>query len=453
VLYGPAGIGKSTLARQIAERVRPLAAVTLVDDFDPGARDFETLLGAPGKLLVTCQLRFETASPAVLFRRVGPLTWSGADELAQSLPNLRTLSDAERDRAWRLTAGHPGALVQLDARLRLADFAQVSAQLSAVVTAVTGWPVTSIEPTELPAHAAEVIAATAAALLREPTPETPAPAIETPATHHQPEPEPPTLRSSAWRDLLLATVTALATAAVAFGALRPSLPVPALLRTSLTPPPASAPQQPSAQAAAWLASQLAPNTPVACDPATCATLRFPVARDPQAASIVIATPQLRATEGTSLDAVAPTILASFGTGASRVDVRLVAPPAAFAADHAARKQAGTQLLRNPRLHASPWVASQLAAGQVDARLLMALAALTADQPVSIADLSDTGPGADPGVPLRAALIMVADEPAAWAFLAGQQTGAFRLAELRVVGNMLYLRFSAPCPLGLLTSQP
>jgi hypothetical protein len=61
VIYGMGGIGKSTLAAQIAARA-------------------------------------------------GRLTRSGAAELATALPAIGLLGAAERDHAYRLTAGHPLAM-------------------------------------------------------------------------------------------------------------------------------------------------------------------------------------------------------------------------------------------------------------------------------------------------------------------------------------------------------
>ena len=172
VIHGLGGIGKSTLAAQIASRVSRLApervvtvlsgevsAASLVaqpaetdlvvlDDFDDnltcesGLRTVRDpalaalLAGWTGKLLITCGTAF-TLPPAdrdrFVFRHLGPLTRSGAAELAMSLPALRVLGEPERDLAWRLTAGHPRAMEYLDALL-------------AAGLASTTWPSASPRP-------------------------------------------------------------------------------------------------------------------------------------------------------------------------------------------------------------------------------------------------------------------------------------------------------------------
>ena len=70
-----------------------------------------------GTLLITCRHPFslgETPQARLTFRRLGPLTLSGAAELTTSLPAIRLLGDAERDQRWRLTAGHPLAMEYLN---------------------------------------------------------------------------------------------------------------------------------------------------------------------------------------------------------------------------------------------------------------------------------------------------------------------------------------------------
>ncbi|MGI8451835.1 MAG: hypothetical protein ACR2MP_32535, partial [Streptosporangiaceae bacterium] len=73
-----------------------------------------------GKLLITCRHPFippAAAGPPLGFRHVGPLSRSGAFELAESLPALGQLGEPELDRAWRLLGGHPQAMIYLDALL------------------------------------------------------------------------------------------------------------------------------------------------------------------------------------------------------------------------------------------------------------------------------------------------------------------------------------------------
>ena len=198
VIYGLGGVGKSTLAAQIAARVSRLAperVVTVVsgevsaaslaaqpaetdlvvlDNFDDnltcesGLRTVRDpalaalLAGWTGKLLITCGTAF-TLPPAerdrFVFRHLGPLTRSGAAELAMSLPALRVLSEPERDLAWRLTAGHPRAMEYLDALLAAGlGFDALAGRVTAAVQARTGQPPAKTEPTELSEAAGETTA-------------------------------------------------------------------------------------------------------------------------------------------------------------------------------------------------------------------------------------------------------------------------------------------------------
>ncbi|HEY6294019.1 MAG TPA: hypothetical protein VIX15_00005, partial [Streptosporangiaceae bacterium] len=203
VLHGIGGIGKSTLAGQIASRLGHLAPeqavaavsgevsavslagesqpgrLTVLDNFDdnlsqePGGWRVadpalaDLLAGWTGKLLITSRLPFTlpwAETGRFSFRHVGPLTRSGAGELAMSLPALGELTEAERERAWRLTAGHPLTMEYLDAVIaRGARFGEVAGRVAAAVEAGTGqvnragfaeWP----EPTQLSGAAAEMIA-------------------------------------------------------------------------------------------------------------------------------------------------------------------------------------------------------------------------------------------------------------------------------------------------------
>jgi len=179
------------------------------------------------------------------------------------------------------------------------------------------------------------------------------------------------------------------------------------------------------QAAAWVAQQVSRDAIVACDPAMCAALQAhgippgnllvlrPSATDPLGSDLVMATPAVRSQFGRRLASVyAPVVIASFGSGGLRIDVRTVAPDGAaayrtaLAADLAARRGAGQQLLRNPRIGVSAAARSDLAAGRVDTRLLLTLAAVASVEPVRVASFTDSGPGAAPGVPLRAVELTV-----------------------------------------------
>ena len=147
-------------------------------------------------------------------------------------------------------------------------------------------------------------------------------------------------------------------------------------------------------AAGWMARQVAPAAIVACDPQMCAVLQskgIPAGRllvlgagnaGPLGSDVIMSTAAVRDEFGSRLTGVyAPVALATFGSGSAQVAVRVVAADGSAAyrrslqADVTARRAAGALLLRNPHVRVSPAGRRELAAGQVDARLLSALGAL------------------------------------------------------------------------------
>jgi hypothetical protein len=233
------------------------------------------------------------------------------------------------------------------------------------------------------------------------------------------------------------------------------------------------------QAAAWVTAQVSHGAVVSCDPAMCAALEargFPAgdlltlgsaASDPLGSAVIVSTAAVRSVFGSRLTSVyAPTVIASFGSGSARIDIRAYAAGGAAAyltalrADQAVRQNLGRVLLRNSRVVATPAARAQLAAGQVDTRLLVILATLTHQGPESIAAFSDSGPGADPGVPLRT--VELASPPGATsgylpsvlALLRAQQapylTNSATLARLANGQEIARIAFAAPSPLGLLS---
>jgi hypothetical protein len=241
------------------------------------------------------------------------------------------------------------------------------------------------------------------------------------------------------------------------------------------------------QAAAWVATQVSRAAIVSCDPVMCSALQrrgvpagdlLPLgssATDPMGSQIVVATTVLRSQLGSRLaDVYAPAVIASFGTGASRVDVRVEAADGGRAyllderADLLARRTAGQQLLRNKDVHVTPAARQELAAGRIDSRLLATLAALTAQrhiQKVLVYSFGDAGPGA-PGAPLRmmriAALIPRRHHArdtyltAVLRFLRAQQPPYLASgAVLHLPGRKtaVQIQFTAPSPLGLLGAAP
>ena len=237
------------------------------------------------------------------------------------------------------------------------------------------------------------------------------------------------------------------------------------------------------QAAVWIARQISGDAVVACDPAMCGALQtagVPAGRllilrpgqsDPLGSDILVATVAVRSQFGNRLAGVyAPVVVAAFGTGTTRIDVRVEAPDgaadylAALAADVAARKAAGAQIVHNAAIEASPTARRQLVAGQVDSRLLETLVTLSHAYRIDIISFG-AGPasGATPGVPLRYAEITGATRgghrPASLhtlrAFLSAQRTPyrPLRVTTGRIGSrSVLRVEYPAPSPLGLLGSH-
>jgi hypothetical protein len=261
-------------------------------------------------------------------------------------------------------------------------------------------------------------------------------------------------------------------------------------RAAVDPPPVkSAPASPPAaglatlaaagasrqQAAAWVAAQVSRGTIVACDPLMCTELDqrgFPAADlslvstssgDLLGSGIVVSTAAVRSQLGSRLATVyAPVIIASFGTGADLVQVRVTAVGSAAAylsavrADVRARKLAGTELTGNRNISMPAGARAALTAGRVDSRLLITLGALAHRFSVRIVSISDAGPDAAATVPLRQ--LTVAAPATAYlgrllAFLRAQRPPLLPLVSLRHHDRTteVQIKFPAPSPTGLLSA--
>lgn len=218
---------------------------------------------------------------------------------------------------------------------------------------------------------------------------------------------------------------------------------------------------------------------MSCDPAMCLALRdggFPAsglmplgsaAADPLGSSVIAETAALRSQFGPRLASVyAPVVIASFGSGAARVDIRAYAAGsaadyrAALAADAAARRAAGQRLLGNPHFAAVAAARRELAAGRVDSRLLITLAALAARHGVLVESFGSADPHGDPLMPVRSADLAVPQAgPARGAYLQSvlavlrAQRSPATAARTRLAGAgaaaVLQIGFAAPTPIGLL----
>ncbi|HUC55836.1 MAG TPA: hypothetical protein VMA95_00435 [Streptosporangiaceae bacterium] len=178
------------------------------------------------------------------------------------------------------------------------------------------------------------------------------------------------------------------------------------------------------EAAEWVSRWVAPGAIVGCDLVMCSLLLkhdlragdlmqlTAKASDPLGSSIVVATPALRSQLGRRLISVyAPDVLASFGSGSTRIDIRVVAADGSQAyeqqlrADWQARKANGAQLLHNAEISASRPARRDLAGGEVDSRLLIILPVLVHFcGPVRVVRFGGAGPGRSRGMPLLAAFI-------------------------------------------------
>ena len=219
---------------------------------------------------------------------------------------------------------------------------------------------------------------------------------------------------------------------------------------------------------------MASNIVVGCDLEMCSELQqsgFPAARllplqpsapDPLGAQLVVATPVIRNQFGTRLGTVyAPLVIAGFGSGAERVDVRYIAPDGskAFEAQLATYRKdritAGRQLLGNNHVQASATARRELLTGQVDPRLLVTLSTLADLMPLQLIAFENLSPGASADVPLRGAELGAtasAGLSAMVAFMQAQQ-GQFAPAVARITQDasrkhVFIVRYDAPGPMGL-----
>jgi len=226
------------------------------------------------------------------------------------------------------------------------------------------------------------------------------------------------------------------------------------------------------RAAAWVAQQVLPSVLIGCDPLMCQALEAanvsasrlsavqPSAPDPLGVEVIVATSALRSQFGPRLATVyAPLVLASFGSGAQRIDIRYLAPggTAAFEASLAAAKRArilaGHQLLSNKNVTASAQARSALLIGDVDPRLLVTLGLLAHQMPVRLVAFDDSSPGTGSDIPLRGAEIGAtasAGLSAMLAFLAQQTTyQPSQYHEARIAsGQVVTVQYDAPGPMGL-----
>lgn len=197
----------------------------------------------------------------------------------------------------------------------------------------------------------------------------------------------------------------------------------------------------------------------------------PARADPLGSDVVVATAAVRSQFGARLAGVyAPLALATFGSGAARIDVRAAAPDGAaayragLAADIRARKTAGALMLHNSRIHVAAAARAALADGEIDPRLLVTLATLAHLHPLEIIGFGSPSPGASAAVPLRSADITGAAAPGSshpvplgrlLTILQAQRPpylpSSLEIVRIPPSGAVLRIGYPAPSPLGLLGS--
>jgi hypothetical protein len=212
---------------------------------------------------------------------------------------------------------------------------------------------------------------------------------------------------------------------------------------------------------------------VSCDPVTCVLIEsdgFPASHvqalgtgqvTPLSSTLVVATPSVRHQFGARLASVlAPGLLATFGTGGEQVGIRVVAPHGAAAyraalhADLQNRRLSGTGLSGSNRIQAPSAARKQLMAGQVDSRLVIALALMASLHPVDLVAFGDGGPDLA-AAPFRSAELSLtgsAQKRAVLGFLSHQRPPyAPARVTTRQAGpdqTILDMQFAAPSPVGL-----
>jgi hypothetical protein len=240
----------------------------------------------------------------------------------------------------------------------------------------------------------------------------------------------------------------------------------------------------SRQAASWVAQQVNRDDVVSCDRAMCDALKadgFPAGKvlmlgptspPPVTSAVVVVTAAVRSMFGSSVDAAwAPVVLASFGSGPAEISIRVIASHGALAyqsalrAGVAGRISYGTGLLDDNRIVLWSMADHQLAAGQVDARLVLAIESLAAYKPVEVVEFGNVGPGASQGLPLRfadlaengqmASMSSSAYVRAMQAHLSAENIQFRPLGSQTVVlpggQDVLQVEFAAPSPLGSIGS--
>ena len=232
----------------------------------------------------------------------------------------------------------------------------------------------------------------------------------------------------------------------------------------------------------WITTEVRQGTRMACDKAMCAQLRSSGVAGSDllqltgdgtelaGTQLVVASPDVRKRFGTELAfRIAPDVLGIFGQGPSRVEVRQrnthsrAGHDKIKAREQHLRQRAALQLLDQPHVHTSSTAMHELAAGEVDNRLVYALARIARYHTINVTAFGGRGPFTGIDVPERTVDIdqvdggaAIADNPAIAGVLklVRGQRGSYQLAGTRLIasgenGGVLRLHVTAPTPEGLL----
>jgi len=168
----------------------------------------------------------------------------------------------------------------------------------------------------------------------------------------------------------------------------------------------------------WILHQVSPAAVVSCDAQLCADLVSsgfpssnllplgPASNDPLGSDLVVTTATVRNQFGSHLAVYAPAIIASFGAGNARIDIRWAYPGgakayrAALPAALRVRKAADAQLLTNSNIRLAATAKAQLLSGQIDPRLPLLIATMAHSHPLRIVDFAGQPPGGGPASLLR-----------------------------------------------------
>jgi hypothetical protein len=244
-----------------------------------------------------------------------------------------------------------------------------------------------------------------------------------------------------------------------------------------TSPPLNNEAEVRSQAVSWITHQVSRSTVVSCDAQICADLvksGFPSANlvilgpqsfDPLGAQLVVSTAAVRAQFRDQLAVWTPAIIAAFGSGNARIEIRLEFPGGAksyravqgvYARD---RKRKDALLLTNRGISFSATARAQLRSGSIDPRLPVLIAFMAHSHPIHIVDFGARAPGGGPASLLRSVDLTAADTAAhlsrgaylSWLHsVVKSQWAQFRpvLTEVRSATGQAVLRigYAAPSPL-------